>query len=433
MAQVQMMMHWRDRAIEKAETISDAWQVFLAYTGRAAEIILFVCMVFSLLQMLPTITLWSWLINTILVVQMVTLDVAGFGLNSMAKAVRRGGDTATAEKAEQTATFLIIIMIVSLLSVTIAQMFGKKYPVVGDVMHYLDYGLILTRVVMTVLYGKVIHSLRESKQDIQIQADTTVSDLRADLTKARNEQKRLEKALTDEQEASKKNIEQLEASQEQAMSDLQEQLDGAKAENKQLAQKLSQMQTTLQDALQNGSSVQVTMQKVIAEKNENDSQIQNLQNQLSLAKTDLQSRIAELSQARNLLAVKAQNESSMQAKIEGLQAEMKAQIDEAVKATELAVKAQMQVEIEELRRANRQLKEQMKAPGKTPIKPAKQVLSEKFDTRSFVFACLQKNPEMKLSEIVSLAKMQGQELSEPTISRYRKEYRESSSESSAIM
>jgi hypothetical protein len=48
------------------------------------------------------------------------------------------------------------------------------------------------------------------------------------------------------------------------------------------------------------------------------------------------------------------------------------------------------------------------------------VSGEKFDARAFVFACLQENADLKLSEIEHLALTRDQELSQPTISRYRK-------------
>jgi hypothetical protein len=360
-------------------------------------------MAISLVEMIPSITLNDTFTGTVFVIQMITLDVAGFGLTSLAKAVKRAGDEETANTASTVGLLLIGIMVVSMLSGGIDRLFGAKIPAVKEWMLYVDDFLILVRVGMTVFYGKIMHSLRDSQQHMQAQTDTRIADLESDLTKARSEQKRLEKALSDEKEAAKKQH----------------------AENAKLAQQLADVQQSLRDTLQNGTSVQASMAEMIVERNENHSQIQSLQDQLSSLKTDLQSRTAELSQVRNSLVLASQNESSMKAKI-----------DAAVKATELSVKAQMQAEIEELRRANKQLKEQMKTSVKAPVKPTKQLSSEKFDTRSFVFACLQKNPEMKLSEIVSLAKMEGQELSEPTISRYRKEYRESSSvtenESSAM-
>jgi len=55
---------------------------------------------------------------------------------------------------------------------------------------------------------------------------------------------------------------------------------------------------------------------------------------------------------------------------------------------------------------------------------------QKFDARAFVFACLQDNPDLKLAELEQLARACNQELSQPTASRYRKQFfahRESSS------
>ncbi len=48
--------------------------------------------------------------------------------------------------------------------------------------------------------------------------------------------------------------------------------------------------------------------------------------------------------------------------------------------------------------------------------------AEKFDARTFVFACLSKNPGLKLAEIEQQALATGQELSQPTASRYRKQF-----------
>lgn len=413
MAQVQqqgIVAHWRDRAIQRSEGISDAWEVVKAYSARFAEWILFACMVANIIQMLPGVKVLPWVEATVMGIQVVTLDVAGFGLASMGAAARRAGNNAVAETAEKTGKWLIGLMIVTLLVVAI----GVLFPTTKDAIDYIEKGLILVRVVMTVVYGHVMHALREAG----IEHVNQMEGLRA-------ENERLEKALSDEQQAAKKQVEQLEVAHETAIADLQEQLEGAHAESEQLAKKLATVQESLRDTLQNGSSIQASMAEVIADRNEKDTLNRSLQNQISLAKNDLQAKIAELSQVRNLLAIARDNESSLQVKIE-----------DAVQVAREEVKGQMQVEIDELRRANKQLREQAKASGKSPVKPTKQLSSGKFEARQFVYACLQKDPTMKLSEIVRLAKMEGQELSEPTISRYRKEYRESSSvvenESSAI-
>jgi hypothetical protein len=65
--------------------------------------------------------------------------------------------------------------------------------------------------------------------------------------------------------------------------------------------------------------------------------------------------------------------------------------------------------------------------------PATQAAAEgKFDARAFVFACLEENPGLKLAEIEQLAFSCGQELSQPTASRYRKQFF-ASNESSTIV
>jgi len=47
---------------------------------------------------------------------------------------------------------------------------------------------------------------------------------------------------------------------------------------------------------------------------------------------------------------------------------------------------------------------------------------DKFDARAFVFTHLQANPELKLAELAQLAREHGQELSQSSISRYRKQF-----------
>ncbi|HZU03984.1 MAG TPA: hypothetical protein VFA10_30255 [Ktedonobacteraceae bacterium] len=375
----QVAQHWRDREIARSETISDAWQVFLAYAGRGAEIILFICMAISLAQMIPTIALPDALTGAVFVVQMITLDVAGFGLTSLAKAVKRAGDEETARRAETVGTCLIIIMVVSMLAGGVSRLFGTNHDV-KTWMGYLDDVLLLTRVGLTVFYGKIMHSLRDSQQHMQ----TQVEDERAAL---QEEVAQLQTTLQHERQEASESASRLRAEMTQAQSDqaatiaeLQQRLSALQSEKDHIIDELSQARQSLQHASRNESSLQAS----ISEK--------------------------ELSwQAKMHAAVKAAREE--------MQALMKAEAG--------AEQGKLQAEIEELKRANAQLKAQTREAVKTPVKTGKRVSSEKFDTKAFVFSCLQDNPDMKLSEIVQAAKLNGQELSEPTISRYRKEYRES--------
>jgi len=54
--------------------------------------------------------------------------------------------------------------------------------------------------------------------------------------------------------------------------------------------------------------------------------------------------------------------------------------------------------------------------------PERALSEEKFDARVFVFACLEENREWKLADIEQLALAAGHTLSQPSISRYRKQF-----------
>lgn len=156
MVAAQPQRHWRDIAIAKSELITDAWEVTKAYAGRIAEWVLFGCMVMNIIEILPGVTLWPFVSNMVLGTQAVTLDVAGFGLASMADHARRMGDEEAACKAERTGWCLITIMVLTIALVTC----GALWPVTRWFTDPTEKVLILVRVVMTVIYGHVLHGLR---------------------------------------------------------------------------------------------------------------------------------------------------------------------------------------------------------------------------------------------------------------------------------
>jgi hypothetical protein len=149
---------WKETALARAEVITDAWEVGKAYAGRAAEWVLFACMIINIIEMLPGISVAVWIMNLVLGVQVVMLDIGGMSLASMSNHAREQGNAAAASKADTTSKFLIGLMIVTLLLVTI----GILFPAMKSYTDMAEKGLILVRVVMTVIYGHVIHSLRSS-------------------------------------------------------------------------------------------------------------------------------------------------------------------------------------------------------------------------------------------------------------------------------
>jgi hypothetical protein len=163
--------HWKDAALAKAEAITDAWEVTKAYAGRVAEWVLFLCMVINIVEMLPGINMAGWVLNVVLGIQVVMLDIGGMSLASMAAYAKEQGSRAAAKKAGTTSQFLIGLMIITLLLVSV----GVLFPVVKQYTEMGEKGLILVRVVMTVIYGHVIHSLRSSnRQAVPVPATTAL-------------------------------------------------------------------------------------------------------------------------------------------------------------------------------------------------------------------------------------------------------------------
>lgn len=150
--------HWKVAALKNAEVITDAWEVAKAYAGRAAEWVLFLCMITNIIAMLPGMDAPAGITNLVLGVQVVMLDIGGMSLSSMAASIRERGEKAAARKASLTSTFLIGLMILTLLLVSI----GVLFPALKSYTDMAEKGLILVRVVMTVVYSHVMHSLRAS-------------------------------------------------------------------------------------------------------------------------------------------------------------------------------------------------------------------------------------------------------------------------------
>lgn len=159
-------MNWKDAALAKAEAITDAWEVVKAYAGRAAEWVLFVCMIINIVEMLPEVSLPTSITNAVLGVQVVMLDIGGLSLSTMSAHARLLGDVKAAKRAGTTSAFLIGLMIITLLLVSI----GLLFPSVKPYTDLAEKGLILIRVVMTVIYSHVIHSLRSTNIQVSVPA-----------------------------------------------------------------------------------------------------------------------------------------------------------------------------------------------------------------------------------------------------------------------
>lgn len=185
------MSTWKDRAIERSQAITDAWEVVKAYAGRVAEWVLFSCMVANIIGILPGVHLWEWFQSLVMGTQVIALDVGGFGLASLADHARQTGNEKTARLAGRTSFFLIALMILTVLLVSV----GTLWPSLKSVVDTIDKGLILVRVAMTVIYSHVIHKLRTVQEQAVQAADDSharaIADLQKHLQQVRDEKARL--------------------------------------------------------------------------------------------------------------------------------------------------------------------------------------------------------------------------------------------------
>src|SRR5450755_487352 len=116
-------------------------------------------MVMNIIEIL--VTLPSAISNIVLGTQVVMLDIGGFSLASMADQARQQGNERAARRASRTGWFLIGVTILTLLLVSISLLWPHTQTI-QDFTSKAEKGLILVRVMMTVIYGHVIHSLRRA-------------------------------------------------------------------------------------------------------------------------------------------------------------------------------------------------------------------------------------------------------------------------------
>jgi hypothetical protein len=147
---------WREAALARSEIITDAWEVTKTYAGRIAEWVLFGCMVANIVEIVASVPLAFS--NIVMGTQVIMLDVGGFSLATMGEQAHDQGDDRAARKAARTGYFLIAVTIVTLLLVTVGLLWSPAKPYTDGA----EKGLILVRVVMTVIYAHVIHSLRRA-------------------------------------------------------------------------------------------------------------------------------------------------------------------------------------------------------------------------------------------------------------------------------
>jgi HAMP domain-containing protein len=364
----QVKQTWKDRAIQRAEIITDAWEVTKVWAGRAAEWILFICMVINIIEILPGAGLSLAFQNFVLCVQAVTLDVAGFSLATMGDHARAAGNIKAGRLASNTGNALIGIMLLTLILVSV----GLLWPQWLWLTAFLEKILILVRVAMTVVYSHVIHKLR--RQGIEALAA---------------EKKEQEKSIEKHVDEIAKNLQ----------TSLQQRQD----------ESLERFATWLENRLQSGLEI---AQKNLADAQENWS-ISFASQFAEMARNEIANSFhftdKKLTNTDELLAIELPAEDEGQDLAEQDDSEIE-DLDEG-QPEQPAARPRLHVV----------------APAKRPRTAGSQA---KTNPKDFVFSCFDRQPGAKLEDIQKLAKKRKIDLSISTICRYKKEYLANRNESS---
>jgi F0F1-type ATP synthase membrane subunit b/b' len=372
-------------SFSESNYITDFWNWILTFLSKSAELVLFGSILYSSYQLIPNVPAVPGPVDAVLfLIQQAALDIGGMGLLKLAKKAGLKKDSFPM----RIGVILVALMIANVVLATIKH----ALPMVpGVIFVVIEALLLIARAVMAVLFGHAIHALREEYGDSMI-------------------------TIKDAEELSLK-LEKLSSELSLVQQNFQEHLTNFQG---QLSTELSKVRESFQGQLSTElSRIHESFQ-------------QQLSTELALMQEDFH-------QYQPMLAVFPQLETQLQF-IPHMQAKLQ-QIES--------------VTVEELRRVNITLEKQALSPiieahrveAQRPVlralpvggrvstpeskshnmrelsRTTQQGTSEgKFDARAFVFACLETNANLKLAEIEQLALARGQELSQPTISRYRKQF-----------
>lgn len=370
----QRAITWKENLIESL-WVSGVTKWVLTFGGKVARLALIICTLYMSAELYPGLSLPPALNVAVFILLNAALDFGGLGLAQIAKKARAAGKTEEAQAGEKLANALITVMIVGLAAVTLENA-GNLIKWSPDFKTYIAVFWAVVGVGLSIY--RVILAVRYGHvlHALEIALEEQKEQEHTELENLQSEVARLHADLRTEKQAS-----------DEAQSRLQSALDAAKKEKDGLIAELSKVRSSLQSELSRS--------------------------------TDQQSTLATM-------------KASMQADFELSLSRVKAQL----KAESLADQARLQDEIRALKAANAALKTQQKESKSAPAKAAQKGTKSTFDARAFTYECLDQDESLTLAAIVEKAKREHhQDLSEPTLSRYRRDWRsarESSDESSAM-
>lgn len=372
-------------SFKQSNYITDFWNWLLTFLSKSAELILFGSILYSSYQLIPGVPHVQATVDAVLfVIQQAALDIGGMGLLKLAKKAGLPKDSFPM----RVGVTLVILMILNVVLASVKH----SLPMIPDgVFITIETILLIARAIMAVLFGHAIHALREEYGDSTI----TMKDANA----------------------LQQQVAQLSSELAQAQQHFHERLSSELAIfHEQLSLELSGIRSGFHERLSSELSL---LQENFHQYQPMLSTFPQLETQMQCI-PHLQAKLQQIESVtvEELRRVKVTLEKQVLGPI--VESQQRPQLH-ALPSTRAISAASTSVgkpasHTKETRQSSQQ---QGPAEGK-------------FDARAFVFACLETNTDLKLSEVEHLALARGQELSQPTISRYRKQFfasRESSHES----
>ncbi len=144
-------------SFKQSNWITDAWNWFMVFAGKAAEPVLIISVLYSSAKLLPALQpyLNANLDATVFIAQFVALDVGGLSLNKMANLVQATNPKG-ARQAKWLSIALVVIMISGVILASLAPIMAKAPQLSSGI----DTFLLICRAILAVLYSRVIHSLK---------------------------------------------------------------------------------------------------------------------------------------------------------------------------------------------------------------------------------------------------------------------------------
>lgn len=149
------------KSFKQSNWITDGWNWFMVFAGKAAEPVLILSVLYSSAKLLPALQpyLNAQLDAAVFIAQFIALDVGGLSLNKMANLVQETNPKG-AKQAKWLSIALVVIMIAGVILASLSPIMAKAPQLSSGI----DTTLLIFRAILAVLYSRVIHTLKTDEQ-----------------------------------------------------------------------------------------------------------------------------------------------------------------------------------------------------------------------------------------------------------------------------